>query len=183
MAPIDSGNNRPLYSPKGMLAPAHGWQCEPFTVSLRPMCREAFNAPLGLLCKDMLIPEGCPHRLLYKEGSAPMKWSMKEWSHWTYCVQNEVLEVGFQGKRAIHEEASFIYPPFVGEDHQKEKQRQRRYRQEHLYLPISWVDLAHVAFCCGLSPGAHSPQYWSFLVTSPTQLSLGLPRARGKGQY
>lgn len=69
------------------------------------------------------------------QGSVSMKWSLTGWSDWTYYVQNEMSEVGLQGIPAS------VYPPFMGEDHQKEKQRQRSYRQEHLYPGWIWYML------------------------------------------
>lgn len=114
------------------------------------------------------------------QGSDPMKWSLTDLSDWTYCVQNEMSEVGSQVKRAICDEALSILPSFHGG---RSLERETMAEKLQAGAPISWMDLAHIAFCCGPSPGVHPPLYWPFLFTSPMQSSLGPPKARGKGQH
>lgn len=77
-----------------------------------------------------------------------MKWSLSGWSDWVYCVQNEMSEVGLQEKGTVWDEVLL-----VREVHQKQKGIEVTGE-----APMSQIDLAHVAFCCGP---------WPWCPTSP----------------
>lgn len=105
-----------------------------------------------------------------------MKWSLTGWSDWTYCVQNEMSEIGLQGKGLYVMKPLPHTLPFMGEDHQKEKQRQRSHRREHqcsgwmLPFAVGWPQ-------CPSSPILAIPSH------RPIDLSLGQQKARKEGSH
>lgn len=118
------------------------------------------------------------------QGSAPMKRSLTGWSDWTYCVQNEMSEVDLQGKRAACDEGLPIYlAPHEG----RSPERDSKAETSQVGTPMSYVDLAHAAFCCGPGPGlgVHVPPHphigQPFPVTRPPELGLwGCQRLEGR---